>query len=90
LGTGDEATYKDDVRNNGSAKPKDDDDVPPPALDPSLTEDERAQIRADRAAAAEARLKKMGGTTKKKKKVNPDAPLVGPNSQPAMRWNMSG
>jgi hypothetical protein len=88
LGTGDEAKYKDDVT-NGSAKPKDD-DAPPPALDPSLSEDERAQIRADRAAAAEARLKKMGGTTKKKKKVNSDAPLVGPNSQSAMRWTMSG
>uniref|UniRef100_A0A7S2Y7H7 Uncharacterized protein n=1 Tax=Entomoneis paludosa TaxID=265537 RepID=A0A7S2Y7H7_9STRA len=58
-----------------------------PVVDPNVTEDERAKIRADRAAAAEARLKKQGGAPPKKKKVSSDAPLRGPNSQPTMRWN---
>jgi hypothetical protein len=57
-----------------------------PVVDKNLTEDERAKIRADRAAAAEARLKKQGGLPKKKKPTT-SAPLTGPNSQPLMRWN---
>ena len=44
----------------------------------------RAKIRADRAAAAEARLKKAGGPPKKPKKT--DTPLRGPNTQNTMRW----
>jgi len=63
-----------------------DDAVPARAVDPDLTEDERAKIRADRAAAAEARLKKQGGPPKKAKTASSDAPLRGPNSQPTMRW----
>ncbi|KAL7578243.1 hypothetical protein ACA910_012663 [Epithemia clementina (nom. ined.)] len=64
------------------------DTAPPAALDPNLTDDERAKIRADRAAAAEARLRKQGGTTTKTKKPTPNdkAPLTGPNSTPLMRW----
>ena len=58
---------------------------PAPSHDPSLTDEGRAKIRADRAAAAEARLKKTGGPPKQKKKYK-DAPLTGPNTQPAMRW----
>jgi hypothetical protein len=55
--------------------------------DANLTEEERAKIRADRAAAAEARLQKQGGgATAKKKKTGNNTPLTGPNSQPAMRW----
>jgi hypothetical protein len=60
-----------------------------PVYDGKLTEEERAKIRADRAAAAEARLKKQGGTTaspSKKKAGSNSAPLKGPNSQPTMRW----
>jgi hypothetical protein len=54
--------------------------------DANLTDEERAKIRADRAAAAEARLLKQGGATVKKKKTGSATPLTGPNSQPAMRW----
>lgn len=57
----------------------------PAVYDSNLTDEERAKIRADRAAAAEARLKKQGGLPKKPKKKS-DAPLTGPNSQPVMRW----
>ena len=57
-------------------------------IDANLTEEERATIRADRAAAAEARLQKQGGgaTSKKEKKTANSTPLIGPYSQPAMRW----
>lgn len=60
-------------------------ETPQPVFDEHLTDDERAKIRADRAAAAEARLKKQGGGPKKKKS-SIDAPLSGPNSQPTLRW----
>lgn len=59
--------------------------IPDPVYNPDLTDEERAKIRADRAAAAEARLKKQTGGKKPKKTSAP--PLVGPNSQPLMRWN---
>lgn len=62
------------------------DDVPEPVHDDNLTDEQRAQIRADRAAAAEARLKKQGGGTKKKKKKASDTPLTGPNTKPLMQW----
>mmetsp|Transcript_19932 Transcript_19932/g.57757 ORF Transcript_19932/g.57757 Transcript_19932/m.57757 type:complete len:124 (-) Transcript_19932:622-993(-) len=64
------------------------DEVPEPAYDPNLDDEQRAKIRADRAAAAEARLKKQGGNPgkKKKKKATNDAPLRGPNSKPLMTW----
>lgn len=61
------------------------DDIPDPVYNPDLNDEQRAKIRADRAAAAEARLKKQTGGTKPKKTSNA-APLVGPNSQPTMRW----
>jgi hypothetical protein len=63
--------------------------IPEPAMDPNLNDDERAKIRADRAAAAEARLKKLGGGGKKKKSTANanNQPLKGPNSENLMRWN---
>jgi hypothetical protein len=65
---------------------KREDDIPEPVHDKNLSDDERAKIRADRAAAAEARLKKQGGPSKKKKAAA-STPLTGPNAQPLMRWN---
>ena len=62
-----------------------DDNVPEPLIDKNLTEEERAKIRADRAAAAEARLKKQGGAPGKRK-TSSNAPLRGPNSKPTMTW----
>ena len=60
--------------------------TPAPVVDDNLTEEERAKIRADRAKAAEARLKQVTGK-KKKKKTTDAAPLRGPNTEPLMRWN---
>mmetsp|Transcript_61405 Transcript_61405/g.73861 ORF Transcript_61405/g.73861 Transcript_61405/m.73861 type:complete len:117 (+) Transcript_61405:108-458(+) len=57
-------------------------------IDENLNEEERTDIRRERAAAAEARLKKMGGATKKKIKTSNSEPLRGPNSQPTMQWNL--
>lgn len=58
-------------------------------VDPNLSTEERENIRAARAMAAEERLKKMGNTGKKtKKKPSSNEPLRGPNSQPLMRWNI--
>lgn len=65
------------------------DNVPEPIINQNLTEAEREKIRANRAAAAEARLKKQGMGPPKKKKVDSGAPLVGPNSEPTMRWTAS-
>jgi hypothetical protein len=65
---------------------KREDNIPQPVVDNNLTDDERTKIRADRAAAAEARLKKQGGLPKKKKAPS-TTPLTGPNSKPLMRWN---
>lgn len=88
LGTADEAKYRDnDVSSNHNSK-KHDDDLPAAAVDPNLTAEEREKIRRDRAAAAEARLKKQGGAPKKKKATPSDAPLVGPNSKPTMTWTL--
>ena len=87
LGTGDEANYRDNATTSTAAANKKD-DLPPAAVDPNLTPEERAKIRADRAAAAEARLKKQGVTQPKKKKTPSDAPLVGPNSKPTMQWTL--
>ena len=86
LGTADEAAF------GGGGAPgampiKRDEDLPKPTYDKNLDDDERAKIRAERAAAAEARAKKAGGGgTKKKKASTENKPLVGPNSQPTMRW----
>ena len=86
LGTADEAAF------GGGGAPaampiKRDEDLPKPKYDKNLDDDDRAKIRAERAAAAEARAKKAGGGGAKKKKASTEnKPLVGPNSQPAMRW----
>jgi hypothetical protein len=61
----------------------DNDIVPSPRIDANLTEDERAKIRADRAAAAEAR---RGKAPKKPKESNVGGELRGPNSKPVMTW----
>jgi len=72
-----------------SMRPKaDEDPLPEPIVDPNLDDAARAQIRAERAAAAEARLKRLTGNGKKKL-PNPDAqPLRGPNNQPLMTWSV--
>ena len=64
-----------------------DDSLPQPSVDPNLDEAQRKKIRADRAVAAEARLKKqkIPGQKKTKKKAAGE-PLRGPNSEPLMRW----
>jgi len=48
-------------------------------------------MTTERAAAAEARLKKQAGTSaaKSNKKSIETEPLRGPNSQPLMRWTAS-
>ena len=60
--------------------------MPAPQFDASIDDSERGRIRAERAAAADARLKAAGGGSKKVKK-KPDADLKGPNSEPLMRWS---
>ena len=54
-----------------------------------MTDEEREAIRAERAKAAEVRAKKnqIGGK-KKKTKIDPSAPLRGPNSKSTMNWTM--
>jgi hypothetical protein len=62
-------------------------DLPKPIVDSNLTDVDREKIRADRAAAAEARLKKQAlPKPKKKTTAGSDAPLRGPGSRPAMTW----
>jgi hypothetical protein len=61
-------------------------ELPQPILDSNLTDADREKIRADRAAAAEARLKKQALPKSKKKATANDAPLRGPNSTPTMTW----
>jgi hypothetical protein len=64
-------------------------DLPQPIVDSNLTDADREKLRADRAAAAEARLKKMALPKSKKKTTTTtsnDAPLRGPNSKPTMTW----
>mmetsp|Transcript_10249 Transcript_10249/g.15002 ORF Transcript_10249/g.15002 Transcript_10249/m.15002 type:complete len:109 (-) Transcript_10249:145-471(-) len=67
-------------------------DSPPaePTHNPNLTNEEREDIRAQRAAAAEARLKKnqIFKGDGKKKKVDPSEPLRGPNSKNLMNWQV--
>mmetsp|Transcript_16904 Transcript_16904/g.23497 ORF Transcript_16904/g.23497 Transcript_16904/m.23497 type:complete len:119 (+) Transcript_16904:231-587(+) len=81
LGTADEAQR---LSATTEAAKIDRDDIPEPVYDDNLTSSDRNRIRAERAAAAEARLKKQGGKPKKKPKS--DAPLTGPNSKPLMTW----
>ena len=58
-----------------------------PYTDDKLTDEQRAQIREERLAAAEGRLTKEDKKNmKKKKKPSSDEPLRGPNSQNTMRW----
>ena len=86
LGTADEAAFGSGGA-PGAMPIKRDEDLPKPKYDKNLDDDERTKIRAERAAAAEARAKKAGGGgTKKKKASTENKPLVGPNSQPTMRW----
>ena len=65
-------------------------DIPKPIIDENLTDADREKIRADRAAAAEARLKKQGLPVKPKKTppVDANAPLRGPTSKPTMTWSL--
>ena len=58
-----------------------------PYTDIKLSEEERAKIRAERSAAAEARMtKEEKRHMKQKKKDTSDEPLRGPNTQNTMRW----
>ena len=69
---------------------RDDDNVPAPTYDPNLNAQERAELRAARAAAAEQRMKQAGiSQPKKKPKPSSSEPLRGPNSQNMMRWTSS-
>jgi hypothetical protein len=79
------------IRSASASMERDDDSnqgTPELIIDANLTEGERATIRANRAAAAEARLQKQGGgaTGTKKKQTDNSTPLIGPHSQPTMRW----
>lgn len=66
-----------------------DEDLPKPLVDKNLTEEDRAKLRADRAAAAEARLKQQNPTKSKgKKKASSGEPLRGPNTQNTMTWTV--
>jgi hypothetical protein len=51
-----------------------------------LTDEERAKLRDERLAAAEARMTKEEKRQMNQKKKKSDAPLKGPNSENAMRW----
>lgn len=57
-----------------------------PYTDERLTDDERAKLREERLAAAEARMTKEEKKQMAQKKKKSDAPLRGPNSQNTMRW----
>ena len=56
---------------------RDDPPLPQPTYDPNLNDEARDKMRADRAAAAEARLDKMGTSKNKKKHKNTNMPLRG-------------
>ena len=84
LGTSNEKSYTDTAPK--AAKSDKPTRIQEPVVEDNLTEEEREQKRAERAAAAEARLKKQGTYPTKKKKKQNDGPLVGPNSKPLMTW----
>jgi hypothetical protein len=86
LGTAHENTNRIYNGNNNDNNNKH--DLPKPIIDETLTDADREKIRADRAAAAEARLKKQGLSNQPKKKVDPNAPLRGPHSKPTMTWSV--
>mmetsp|Transcript_28060 Transcript_28060/g.42997 ORF Transcript_28060/g.42997 Transcript_28060/m.42997 type:complete len:138 (+) Transcript_28060:84-497(+) len=90
LGTADEAQRLSTNPISNTTK-MDRDDIPEPVYDHNLSSSDRNRIRAERAAAAEARLKKQGGggnkkLPKKPKSSSSDAPLTGPHSKPLMTW----
>lgn len=90
LGTANENATR-QHNNNNSTDNNNSYDIPKPIIDENLTDADREKIRADRAAAAEARLKKQGLPIKPPKKtppVDPNAPLRGPNSKPTMTWSL--
>lgn len=62
------------------------DDLPKPKVDKSLTDEDRERIRRERAAAAEARLKKNNPTSGKSKDRYKTDDLRGPNTKYAMTW----
>lgn len=57
-----------------------------PIHDPNINDTDRANMRAERAERAEARLKQQEPPKKTKKRVNNSTPLKGPNSENLMRW----
>lgn len=57
-----------------------------PYTDATLNDDERARLREQRLAAAEARMTREEKKQMNQKKKKSDAPLRGPNSQNTMRW----
>jgi hypothetical protein len=59
-----------------------------PLRDANLSDEKRAQLRVDRAAAAEARFKKQQCCGLKKKRKTSAAPLVSPHSSKRMRWSL--
>lgn len=88
------STYLKQFSKNATGTPV---STPPPAeehthphRDANLTDEERAKLRADRAAAAEARIKKQQyGVSKRKRTRDSDVPpLVSPHSSKRMRWSL--
>ena len=59
-----------------------------PVFDKNIGDAERAQRRAEREAAAKARMEKNAIPTKKKKKTTSSQPLRGPNSKNTMTWTV--
>ena len=90
LGTANEIENRTYNNNNINDYDNNKHDIPKPIIDENLTDTDREKIRADRAAAAEARLKKQGLPIKPKKTppVDPNAPLRGPNSKSTMTWSL--
>jgi hypothetical protein len=87
LGTGNETHPRRQQQNDQYNRQ----DLPKPIVDENLTDAEREKIRADRAAAAELRLKKQNGSSKPKKTTavhTTNAPLRGPNTKPTMTWSL--
>jgi hypothetical protein len=62
------------------------DNLPKPKVDKNLTDEDRERIRKERAAAAEARLKKNHPANTKSKDRYKTDDLRGPNTKYAMTW----
>ena len=87
LGSADEQRADRAARAAAAEQRYTDQPTPEPYTDDKLTDEQRAQIREERLAAAEGRLtKEEKKNMKKKKKPSSDQPLRGPNSQNTMRW----